>query len=300
MLRQLEPGDLEQVTELCQMGMPHDCFFPELVEEKTVGAADYDPELSLVEEANGRIRGFVQGVFGEPLSVPRGWIRLMVVHPSFRKQGIGSLLLREIENRLQAKGAGKISTMDSAPNYLTPGVDFRYTEAYCFFEKHGYRRVRENLDLICDVEPGQFDLSADIRRLEREGFQIKRADSADTEHVLKFLGAEFPAWVGETLECYKNRPVSLYICYHQGEIVGFSAYDGNNRNTGWFGPMGVLPITRGRGIGRILCQLCLEEIARQGHTQSIIPWVGPVRFYSKVCNSRIDRIFWVYEKELAK
>ena len=300
MLRQLVPGDLEAITQICQVGMPHDRFFPELVEEKTLGARDYDPGLSLVDENSGCIRGFVQGVFGEALGVPHGWIRLMVVHPSFRKQGVGSLLLQEIENRLRAKGARKISTMDSVANYLTPGVDFRYTEAYGFFEKHGYQRVRENMNLICDVRPGQFDVSADIDRLEREGFQIKRADSVDKERVLKFLRAEFPAWVGEVLECYRNRPISLYICYHQGEVVGFSAYEGNNRNTGWFGPMGVLPMTRGRGIGRVLCQLCLGDIARQGHTQSIIPWVGPVRFYSKVCNSRIDRVFWVYEKELAR
>jgi mycothiol synthase len=297
MLRQLVPADLEAITEICQLGMPYDRFFPQLVKEKTLDATDYDSMLSVVEEQSGRIRGFVQGAFGQRSGVPHGWIRLLVVHPSFRNQGIGSLLLQEIESRLRAKGTRKISTMDSVPNYLTPGIDFRYTEAYCFFEKHGYQKVRENMNLICDLEPDQFDVSADVKRLARQGFQIKRAEAGDKDNVLTFLGAEFPAWVGEVLECYKNHPISLYICYHQGKVVGFSAYDGNNRNTGWFGPMGVLPVTRGRGIGRIVCQLCLAEIARQGHVRSIIPWVGPVRFYSKVCNSRIDRIFWVYERE---
>jgi len=35
MLRQLLPGDLEAITEICQVGMPHDRFFAELVKEKT-------------------------------------------------------------------------------------------------------------------------------------------------------------------------------------------------------------------------------------------------------------------------
>ena len=62
--------------------------------------------------------------------------------------------------------------------------------------------------------------------------------------------------------------------------------------------MGVLPEFRKLGLGQIVCKLCLAEIKKQGFHTSVIPWVGPVRFYSKVCNAGNDRVFWTYEKDL--
>jgi len=273
-------------------------FFDGLVNEKIFGDERYDSQSTLVEEQNGKIIGFIDGVYEKREKGSQGWIKLLAVHPEHRQKGVGSVLLKKVEAYLIKFGIEYVTIMDSAPNYYMPGLDFRYTEGNCFLLKNGYEKTGENINLIADIGPGQFNVDSDIKRLSKEGVIIKRADKNNKEAVIKFLTQAFPSWLGEVNETFKNNLVSLYISIIDDKVVGFSAYDGNNRGIGWFGPMGVLPVMRGKGIGAILCELCLRDIALQGHKQSIIPWVGPVRFYSKVCNSRIDRLFWTYRKNL--
>ena len=299
MIRILNKSDIPSITKLLNDSMEYDkIFFDGLVNEKIFGDERYDLQSTLVEEQNGKIIGFINGVYEKREKRSRGWIKLLAVHPEHRLKSVGSNLIKEVENHFKKLGIEYITIMDSAPNYYMPGLDFRYTEGNCFLLKNGYEKTGENINLIADIGPGQFNVDSDIKRLNKDGVIIKRADKNNKEAVIKFLTQAFPSWLGEVNETFKNNLVSLYISIIDDKVVGFSAYDGNNRGIGWFGPMGVLPVTRGKGIGAILCELCLRDIALQGHKQSIIPWVGPVRFYSKVCNSRIDRLFWTYRKNL--
>ncbi|HEY58890.1 MAG TPA: GNAT family N-acetyltransferase [Anaerolineae bacterium] len=59
-----------------------------------------DPDLFLVAEAEGRIIGAVMGGFDGR----RGLIYHLAVDPAFRRRGIGSTLMAELERRLVAKG----------------------------------------------------------------------------------------------------------------------------------------------------------------------------------------------------
>lgn len=299
-LRLLKKEDIPALTEICRLGMEFDVWYDDLLREKTIEAKDYDPELGLVAEEEGEIAGFVQGVIVSPMQEPFGKIRLLAVHPGFRCCGIGGMLLQEAEKRLIAKGAQTISIMDVPANYQMPGVDIRYTKAFCFLPKYGYNRGMPNMNLICNVSPKMFDQEKELERLKKEGFIIRRAEECDWDGIEKFLAANWKCWIDEVRTSFDNKPKTLYICIHKGEVVGFSGYEGNNRGMGWFGPMGVLPVTRGKGIGAIVCLLCLQDIALMGHRRSIIPWVGPVRFYDKVCGAVIDRLFWTYLKKTIK
>jgi mycothiol synthase len=296
-IRLLNKNNIPELTNLCRLAMEFDVWFDDLLREKTIEAKDYDPDLGLAAVEDGRIAGFIQAVMGSPGDA-NGKIRLLAIHPGYRRKGIGSMLLKEAEKRMIAKGAKTISIMDVPANYQMPGVDFRYTEAFCFLPKQGYQRGMPNINLICNVSPRMFDQENDIERLKKEDFIIRRAEEADWDGIEKFLAANWKCWIDEARSSFDNNPRTLYICIHKGEVVGFSGYEGNNRGTGWFGPMGVLPVTRGKGIGAILCLLCLQDIALLGHRRAIIPWVGPVRFYDKVCGAVIDRLFWTYSKKV--
>lgn len=60
----------------------------------------HDPDLFLVAEVEGRIVGAVMGGFDGR----RGLIYHLAVDPAYRRQGIGSALMAEMERRLVAKG----------------------------------------------------------------------------------------------------------------------------------------------------------------------------------------------------
>ena len=83
-----------------------------------------DPDLFLVAEQDSKIIGTVLGGYDGR----RGLIYHLAVATSHRGQGIGSLLLNEVEARLRAKGCLKCYLM------VTPDNE----EAMRYYERHGW------------------------------------------------------------------------------------------------------------------------------------------------------------------
>jgi ribosomal protein S18 acetylase RimI-like enzyme len=90
-----------------------------------------DPDLFLVAELDGRIIGTVIGGYDGR----RGMIYHLAVHKSVREQGVGELLLNEVEKRLQAKGCVKCYLLVFEDN----------AKAIQFYKKHGWRAQPEDI-----------------------------------------------------------------------------------------------------------------------------------------------------------
>jgi ribosomal protein S18 acetylase RimI-like enzyme len=86
-----------------------------------------DPDLFLVAVADGKIVGTVIGGFDGR----RGLLYHLAVEADFRKQGIGGLLMDEVERRLKAKGCLKCYLMVTAEN----------ENAMRFYESLGWERM---------------------------------------------------------------------------------------------------------------------------------------------------------------
>jgi ribosomal protein S18 acetylase RimI-like enzyme len=71
-----------------------------------------DPDLFLVAETRGRLIGTIIGGFDGR----RGLIYHLAVDAAFRQQGVGSLLMDEVERRLKAKGCLKCYLMVTVDN----------------------------------------------------------------------------------------------------------------------------------------------------------------------------------------
>jgi len=299
-IRPLTESDIPAMTALARRGLEFESLDQELIREKTIGAADFDPDLGLAVEEGGRLVGFAQGVVaGELDGRPKGCVRIFCIDRAYRRQDHGTRLFDEMEQRLRAKGAGIITIMDSPANYLTPGVDFRYTHTYCFLLKRGYTVFRENHNMRCNLDIDAWpDLDAQVANILETGLEIRRARPEDKPAIMDLLIQEWRGWVPEVTSALENPEHTLHIAVQGGKVLAFAAYQGNNKTLPFFGPMGTSPSLRGRGVGGVLLRLCLRDLARQGWGYAIIPWVGPVGFYVNYCGAWIDRCFWAYKKEV--
>lgn len=103
---------------------------PEEIQKKL----ERDPDLFLLAEINNEIIGTVIGAFDGR----RGMIYHLAVHQNFRGQGVGAMLLDEVEKRLQAKGCLKC---------LMHVLDDN-TEAIQFYKNKGWRHATEDVVFV--------------------------------------------------------------------------------------------------------------------------------------------------------
>ena len=282
---------VNSILGLLQQGLEHDRLTGDLIEEKLWVDPDFDSTLNLIAWLKGRPVGVISAVFRPNQS--QGFVKFMVVLDQLQGQGIGSLLLQKVERRLAALGAKTIRLGESAPNYLWPGVDLRYTRAFLFFERKGYQRLGPAVNMTADLRA-----LAPFKGQPPDDVFISRASHQDHDGLMTFLERFWPSWQDEAARAFTHKPISAHLAFHAGDVIGFSMYDANNIGTAWFGPMGTDPQWSGRGIGAILLRRCLQDLKGQGHLYATIPWVGPVEFYARQVGARISRCFYRYEKDL--
>jgi ribosomal protein S18 acetylase RimI-like enzyme len=88
----------------------------------------YSPDLFLVAEMDDKLLGSVVGGFDGR----RGMVYHLAVVEPYRKQGIGVLLMDELERRLKAKGCIRCYLLVTVEN----------EDAMRFYEKRGWARMK--------------------------------------------------------------------------------------------------------------------------------------------------------------
>ena len=142
-------------------------------------------------------------------------------------------------------------------------------------------------DMICSLVhlPCVEDLLSELRA--KEGISIRRVNPWETSKLREFIELNFAkGWADEALVGVCAKPCTVYIALSSStpaEIIGFACYECTRR--GYFGPSGVLPEERGKGVGKALLQCALRGLQEFGYTYAIIGAPGPVDFYKKCCGA---------------
>lgn len=118
------------------------------------------------------------------------------------------------------------------------------------------------------------------------GIKLKRAFPGDKNIILDFIKNNFQeSWRNEAEYALMQNPPACFVATENGKLLGFACYDASAK--GFFGPIGVLPSERGKGIGAALLIHTLKAMRAAGYGYSIIGWVdGPEEFYEKVVNAQ--------------
>jgi GNAT superfamily N-acetyltransferase len=226
-----------------------------------------------------------------------GHIDLIAVDPAERRRGVGRALAARIEGALAGLGADDVVLAGNPPYYAWPGIDVRYTPAVCLAMALGFGQdqpawnMTAGLRELTSTEP-------DEARLAGEGVTVRRAVPADVPRLVEFALSNWgTGWAGEITHSVGRDGAGCWLAIEaDGTLLGFAAY-GSSRSS-WFGPMGTTPAARGRGIGSVLLRRCLADQRAAGHETAQIGWVGPVPFYSTAVGARVERVFFLYRKQL--
>lgn len=297
-IRPADRGDLPALHRLATAALTHDTFSADLLDEKLFlnpCPQRYTYHTLIAETATQPV-GLMQWVVRPQDG--RGWLGLFVVSATARRKGIATALWQRVRDKLRQAGVGAVEVLAIPGNYLTPGLDPRYTEALCFCQRCGFERFGDCVNLSVDLDR-RLDTDDDQARLVAAGITVRRATAADSARLDAFFGADFGLdWCTEAGLALHHDPPALHLAIQSGRIIAFSAHSSQNREWGFFGPMGTTPAARGKGIGRVLLRRCLNDLRDLGHRSAVIPWVGPISFYAEHAAGCVARVFWRYRLEL--
>lgn len=144
------------------------------------------------------------------------------------------------------------------------------------------------------------ELDGEFPTAWQPGMQVARPAAAD-EQTLAWIDDVFGgAW---SSEAYAGTSI---VARRAGKPAGFVTFDPQGLTYAWldgiarepgvgiFGPLGVTPDERERGLGTLLLRLALNALRERGYSRAIIPAVGDetlVRFYADAAGARVAERF---------
>jgi ribosomal protein S18 acetylase RimI-like enzyme len=205
--------------------------------------------------AEGSLIGFVS----LPVEEPEGSIELLgMVHPGYRRRGIGRTLLDAARTECRQRGIPTFLVVceDSSRS----GVAFTQTVG----GQYRFSEYRMELDPTStrNVPPG------------REEILLERAGPNDAEALARLQAASMDRWLEETrrrvAHWFASPDQRFYVGMRQGEPVGsLRVFQIEEESTVYLHTFGVLPEYRGRGYGRQILGKVIDDLLAEcwGHVR---------------------------------
>ena len=267
--------------------MTHDRIDEITFSSKVLLDPNFNPEgLLVADPGDGRIAGFVLSLarqvpyFNQGLEPEKSWITAFGVLPEWQRQGIGTALFNQALERLRAQGHMSAAISPYTPNYFIPGVDENaYPAAIRFLDALGFRTVSRPISMRAvltgfQVPPEIEELEA--KREREDGITIRPVTSEDLPDLLPFLvehfGWDWYRFASDYLQEMLLHGASEYcmlIARQRGEVVGYC-----QQRRERFGPFGVRPDMRNKGVGRLLLFRCLSIMLSKGFHCAWFLWTG--------------------------
>jgi GNAT superfamily N-acetyltransferase len=123
-----------------------------------------------------------------------------------------------------------------------------------------------------------------VEQLASLGITVRRARSYEKSQVKRFVLKHFSeGWADETQVAFAHVPIGCHLATHESRVAGFAVVESTAR--GFFGPTGVDPAHRGKGIGTALLVAALHGLRELGYVYAVIGWAGPVGFYVRTVHA---------------
>ncbi|MCY3834714.1 MAG: GNAT family N-acetyltransferase [Chloroflexi bacterium] len=312
LIRSYQGKDESDLLDVWHQAMPADRISASLFRTQVLLDPNFHPDYVPVAVEDGRVVGFILCLvrqvpyFLQGMDESEAWISAFGVHPDYRRRGIGTALFETIVDKLRAENRSLVDISPYVPNYFVPGVDTQaYPDSIRFLrERIGFETLYHAISMGADLT--NFRIPAEIQaRIDRaedeDGLTIRRIEAADIPDLMPFLVEHFGwDWFRHAqsylLEYFGDSPhrICFLVAREKGEVVGF-CQQRNER----YGPFGVRPDCRNRGIGRMLLFKCLEAMAAKHVFYAYFLWTdeNAARLYA-LAGFKRRREFAVMRKTL--
>ncbi len=127
-------------------------------------------------------------------------------------------------------------------------------------------------------------LQTSLAALQPQNIVIRPAMAYEKFPIVAWVRNSFgEGWASECEIAFAHQPIACHLAVDAGAILGFACYDSTCR--GFFGPTGVDPAARRRGIGAALLLSCLHGMRVLGYGYAIIGGVSDDGFYRHVVDA---------------
>ncbi len=273
----------------------------------------YRPGDGVVAFSEGQAVGFALGSFDELSASPgegRAALSALLVHPDFRRRGLGGRLLAEVAGAMKRRGAVELGAGSAGGSSLFrfwPGVPDDLQASVSFFKNRGFRLARGIFDLIRDVRGYTVPQSIHAT-LESEEAEVGVAAEAEIPQILEFEQREFPEWSPLLrLVAASGDWTGILALRSRGRLLGTCCTCGpasryRPANLAWeallgadlggLGAVGVAKRERGRGLGVALAAAATAKLAARGAGKVIVDWTHLSGFYGKIGYS-VWKEYWL-------
>ncbi|WP_205739837.1 GNAT family N-acetyltransferase [Georgenia sp. SYP-B2076] len=313
-LRSFAAGDARAMAEAWTEGAPQDGMTERRLRDLVLLDRNFDPDGLFVAQQGDRVVGSAYAVrrrvahHGDDLQAGTGWIPYFFVVPSARGTGLGRRLVEAAMAWLRAQGAREVLFSSYTPNYVLPGLDAaRYPAAERLLHALGFAEVERpsamDLSLIGYQMPEE--VRARVAALRGEGWHLGTPTNDDLVPLIRIAGESFSSdWARAIREgVLGGMPLERILIARDpaGDVLGWAMHGTYEAVIERFGPFGVLPASRGTGLGKVLLHLTLERMTALGAHSAWFLWADEGSAASKLYERtgfRITRTFSILRAPL--
>jgi GNAT superfamily N-acetyltransferase len=294
-LRTFAPGDTRAVAEAWIAAAPQDGMTELRLRDLVLLDRNFDADGLFVAEQAGRVVGSAYAVrrlvahHGDDLEPGTGWLPYFFVVPAARGAGLGRRLVQAALDWLRAQGAREVFFSNYTPNYVLPGLDTaRYPAAQRLLTSLGFAEVERPSAMDRSLIGYQMpeDVRARVAELRAEGWHLGTPTNDDLVPLIRIAGEAFSSdWARAIREgVLSGMPLERIVIARTpgGEVLGWAMHGTYESVIERFGPFGVLPASRGTGLGKVLLHLTLERMTALGAHSAWFLWADEGSTASKL------------------
>lgn len=294
----LSPSNLEKCWRLYNQFATYDSLPLETFRTKTLEDPDFDPELTLAVWQDNAPVAIAMAVCRQESDGLAAGFKFFGVADNHLRQGLMTRLFDTLEERLKERGASSAGIGFTRPNYITAGLDPRYTPAASFLIRRGYQKGRDVFNMDVDLTASDFSTDELEDKLLQGGVTVRGLlpeEDSLLESAFEACGSS-EGWRYQVRAAFQQSPPAVVVAFRQDDPIAFACFDGVR--PGWFGPMATAPSARGGGIGSATYLKCLQMMKERGYNTCVINAVGPLPFYARTSAAVVSRVFWLFGKQL--